>query len=396
MKSKKILMFFIDFIILVVSFFLAFYIRNLWAFKVNNIVELYYLFFIVLIGKFLILFRFNVYDREDFMYAVSVFSGYFFMQLIFVMSISFFVRVFSISRALIIIFVFLDTGLSFLFRVFFNYFYGDKFLIIKDEEQLKQYLEDEEVKDVLICEKFNEILFQKLVVKNSMSYKKIYLMPSIEDIILTGEVANQWKNKPIIDISVRENAGFYTIFKPILDKILALIGLILLSPVMLIVAVLIKLDSRGSIFYLQTRVGKHGKLFKIIKFRTMREDAEAQTGPVISSGEEDDRVTRIGKILRKYHIDEFPQLINVLKGDMALVGPRPERPFFVEQFKKQFPAYELRFLVKPGITGLAQIFGTYHSTAEEKIKFDITYIKNQSLLLDYYLIYKTLLKFIPD
>ncbi len=178
--------------------------------------------------------------------------------------------------------------------------------------------------------------------------------------------------------------------KNTIDFVLALTGLIFASLFILIVPVLIKLESRGSIFYKQERMGKNGKVFKLIKFRTMVENAEAN-GPVWAQ-KNDLRVTRIGRFLRKSRIDEIPQIINVLKGDMSFVGPRPERPFFIEQLNRQIPFYNQRLIVKPGITGWAQIkysYGASKEDAMEKLKYDLYYIDNLSILFDLVIIFET-------
>jgi sugar transferase (PEP-CTERM system associated) len=170
----------------------------------------------------------------------------------------------------------------------------------------------------------------------------------------------------------------------------SLIGLILLSPLILIISILIKIDSRGPVFYKQERTGEHGKVFRLFKFRSMIENAETN-GPVWAE-KNDGRVTRIGKWMRKWRLDEIPQMFNVLKGDMSFVGPRPERPFFVESLRKEIPFYDQRFSVKPGITGWAQIkyrYGASRDDALEKLKYDLYYIKNFSSLFDMIIIFET-------
>jgi lipopolysaccharide/colanic/teichoic acid biosynthesis glycosyltransferase len=152
------------------------------------------------------------------------------------------------------------------------------------------------------------------------------------------------------------------------------------------------LDSKGSAFYKQERVGKNGKTFKLIKFRSMRQDAEKMTGPVWASPDQDDRVTRVGKIMRRIRVDELPQLYNVLRGDMDLVGPRPERPHFVNQLEKEIQYYPLRHTVRPGVTGWAQINYGYANSVEhtiEKLQYDLFYIKNMSWILDALIILET-------
>jgi exopolysaccharide biosynthesis polyprenyl glycosylphosphotransferase len=192
-------------------------------------------------------------------------------------------------------------------------------------------------------------------------------------------------NEINIDLSEKKT---YLIIKRFFDIILSLIGLILAMPIILITAIAIKLESEGPVFFLQERTGLNGKTFKIIKLRSMRVDAE-KNGPQWAQ-KNDSRVTKVGKFIRKTRIDELPQLINVLKGDMSILGPRPERPVFVKQFSKEIPGFEKRLLVKPGLTGWAQVNGGYDITPEEKLKYDLHYINNMSLLLDLKIILKTI------
>jgi lipopolysaccharide/colanic/teichoic acid biosynthesis glycosyltransferase len=169
------------------------------------------------------------------------------------------------------------------------------------------------------------------------------------------------------------------------DVVLASIGIIVSLPLWLVIGLAIKCEDGGSLFYRQTRVGKRGQKFDIVKFRSMIFDAEKLTGPVWAS-ENDGRVTRVGKILRATALDELPQLCNILKGDISFVGPRPERPELVEKFRKEVLGYELRFIVMPGLTGLAQVYGRYDSNPRHKLRYERLYIKNQCLSLDMKLI----------
>ena len=172
--------------------------------------------------------------------------------------------------------------------------------------------------------------------------------------------------------------------KRVVDLAASLIGVVVLSPLMLLVAIAIKLDSKGPVFYAQERVGRFGELFKMYKFRSMRVDAES-SGPVWCGGSEDPRATRLGRMLRRTHIDEFPQMFNVLTGNMSLVGPRPERPVFVEQLDREIPCYDERLLLKPGMTGLAQVHYRYDqsiSDVKRKLRFDRLYVKRMCLMLD--------------
>ncbi len=183
----------------------------------------------------------------------------------------------------------------------------------------------------------------------------------------------------------------YILIKRAFDVFAAILGLLFLAPLFVIAAFLIKFTSKGPIIYKQVRVGKNGKLFEIYKFRSMRTDAEKDSGPVWAKAN-DNRLIPPGKFLRKTRIDELPQFINVLKGDMSLIGPRPERPVFVEKFKEVIPDYEKRLAVKPGITGLAQVWHKYDETIEDvkkKIRYDLVYIKKVNLWTDLGIFFRT-------
>jgi exopolysaccharide biosynthesis polyprenyl glycosylphosphotransferase len=221
---------------------------------------------------------------------------------------------------------------------------------------------------------------------------EIRVVPDIIQITSLKAGMEHIEGIPIINLGDIPLQGWQALFKRAFDIIVSLGGLILLFPFFLLIAVLIKLTSRGPVFYIQTRVGLDGKLFKIIKFRTMIANAEEETG-AIWSPPNDKRVTKVGRILRKLSVDELPQLINVLVGNMSLVGPRPERPELVEKFKQYIPNYMLRHHVKTGITGWAQVHGLRGNTPlDKRVEFDIYYIQNWSFRLDLEILWRTILK----
>ena len=187
------------------------------------------------------------------------------------------------------------------------------------------------------------------------------------------------------------NTQFKTIFREAFYRLLAFVGLILSLPIAAVTAVLIKLESNGPVLYSQERVGRHGRRIKVIKFRSMKVDAE-KDGNAVWAKKNDSRVTRIGKIIRTIRVDEIPQFWSILKGDMSFIGPRPERPQFVAMLAKEIPFYEHRHLVQPGLTGWAQIkypYGASVQDARQKLQYDLYYIKNQSLALDLVIVFET-------
>jgi sugar transferase (PEP-CTERM system associated) len=205
------------------------------------------------------------------------------------------------------------------------------------------------------------------------------------------EVENLYPSWLVFGRGFRRTTAFVVV-RRLISITISLSGLILAAPLLPLIMLAIRLDSKGSIFYSQTRVGKAGQIFKVFKFRTMRENAEAANGPQWA-GNNDPRITRVGKFLRSSRLDEIPQLWCVLKGDMAFVGPRPERPEFVEWLSKEIPFYGVRHMVRPGLTGWAQVKYKYGSTvkdAREKLQYDLYYIKNASIGFDLLIMFLTI------
>ena len=222
------------------------------------------------------------------------------------------------------------------------------------------------------------------------------LVPDLLGMIASRAEITQLEGLPLISVGKTPLDGWGRVLKRSIDIAVSGVGLALLSPIMLILAILVKITSRGPIIFSQERTSVNGKRFKLHKFRSMRQNAEAETGPVFAA-ENDSRTTKIGALLRRKHFDELPQLVNVLKGDMSLVGPRPERPHFVEKFKKEFPLYFSRHKVKTGITGWAQVNQLHGDTSiAERTKYDLYYIENWSLFLDLKIILMTLKDFLSS
>lgn len=216
---------------------------------------------------------------------------------------------------------------------------------------------------------------------------RAYVVPKISDLILLGATEINLFDTPLL---LTRNYGLSAeqlFIKRIMDIVISLCVLVLFSPVMLILALAIKIYDRGPVFYIQERLTKGGKAFNMIKFRSMIVDSE-QDGARLAQ-KNDSRVTPVGKVMRKLHLDELPQLFNVLKGDMAFVGPRPERAKIAALYKEQIPEFDLRLKVKAGLTGFAQVYGKYNTTPYDKLKLDLTYIEKYSLLLDIKIIFST-------
>jgi Undecaprenyl-phosphate glucose phosphotransferase len=218
----------------------------------------------------------------------------------------------------------------------------------------------------------------------------VKLVPDLFSIVTLRGGLEEFGGLPIISLQGAPLEGWNLIAKRAFDVIFSGLALVLLSPVLLAVALLVKLTSRGPVFYVQERMGMDGRLFNMIKFRTMKVDAE-KDGPRFATAH-DDRRTPVGTFLRRLSLDELPQLWNVLVGDMSLVGPRPERPVFIEAFKKQIPRYHLRHMVKSGITGWAQVNGLRGDTSiKDRIEYDLYYIENWSLAFDLKILIRTAL-----
>lgn len=258
-------------------------------------------------------------------------------------------------------------------------------------EDLPSLIESKDIDEVIIG--LPEASHREILTIISLCERErvsIKVFPDVFQIMARGISIGDLDGMPLLSIRDIALRGWRLTLKRAMDLIGALVGLVLFSPLMLLTALLIKLDSPGPVFYAQERMGLDAKPFMILKFRSMWKDAEAETGPTWAT-ENDPRRTRLGALIRRLSIDEFPQLINVLLGEMSLVGPRPERPAFVEQFKRSIPRYMDRHQEKAGITGWAQVHGLRGNTSiYERTKYDLWYIENWSLLLDLKILLKTI------
>jgi Undecaprenyl-phosphate glucose phosphotransferase len=218
----------------------------------------------------------------------------------------------------------------------------------------------------------------------------IMLIPDLLELATLRGGIGEFEGMPIISLRDTPLYGWNIVFKRVTDVVLSLIIILVTSPLMLVISLLIKATSRGPVFYSQERMGLDGKIFNMLKYRTMAIEAEKETGPVWAA-KDDSRRTSIGTFLRKTSLDELPQFFNVLKGSMSIVGPRPEREFFIQQFRNKIPKYMLRHKMKAGITGWAQISGWRGNTSlEKRIECDLYYIENWSLRLDLEIMWLTI------
>ena len=272
--------------------------------------------------------------------------------------------------------------------------------ILGTVKQLPQILREREIDDVLITlptDSHRQIL-DILSQCNSLGVR-FYILPDLYDIVTGQARTNQIYGVPLVEISPGLMPSWEKKTKRLIDIMVSILILFGLAPLWLIVAAIIKLDSKGSVFFHQERVGRSHKIFILYKFRSMVTDAERSTGPVWAK-QNDPRITRFGRFMRRFRIDEVPQLWNVLKGEMSLVGPRPERPFFVEMFKKQIPLYTRRLRVSPGLTGWAQTkqgnISALKNLEEKlryeagKVNYDLGYIENMSLRMDLKILLRTI------
>jgi len=254
-------------------------------------------------------------------------------------------------------------------------------------EEIEEVIEKYKINQVIIAlpQKMHEKIFDIILRCYSLNVNFLTIS-DLYEFVLAGSLTEEG----LIELNIKPLNIFNRVAKRLVDFFGSVILMVILSPLMLVIATLIKLGSEGPVLYKQKRLTLYNRVFTLYKFRTMIKDAEKQTGPVISDNKTDHRVTGIGRALRKTHLDEIPQLFNIFMGDMSFVGPRPERPELSEQFNRQIKEWSRRVYVKPGLTGLAQIDRITGLDPKNKIKRDLYYIQNYSLLFDIKIIFKTI------
>ena len=406
-----------------IGFYLAFLIRFNMNPSPHNIQPFFDNIHYIIIASLIIFYVYNIistFKKPLFENAVIIFISLFLIDITTV-AIAFFNRGFAFPRSIFLIGFVIQFSLIFttkilVLRIFKSNRIKKDILIavgsIEEAEYIaKKILLDKNNLDNIryICHNINKKTYElidtvdkvyigdsigntdKLDIINYCSEKNktIYLIPSLYEISLVDFKVSQVDDLLIFKLEDMGLTYEQRIIKRILDIIISSIGLIITSPLIIIISIIIKLYDGGSIFFKQERVTENNKIFNLYKLRTMVEDAERHTGPVLAT-EKDKRITPLGRFLRASRIDELPQLFNVLKGDMSIVGPRPERPFFVEQFNEEIDGFKYRIFVKAGITGLAQILGNYSTDPKTKARYDLLYIKNYSLLSDIKIIFNTI------
>lgn len=226
---------------------------------------------------------------------------------------------------------------------------------------------------------------------------RAYVVPRVGDVLMSGAQQVHLFHLPMLRVGRYEPTPEYLFFKRLIDLMMAGVATVILSPIMIITAIAIKAYDKGPVFYKQTRLTKDGKEFGVLKFRSMKVNAEKDGVARLSSGENDPRITPVGRIIRKCRIDELPQLLNILKGDMTIVGPRPERPSIAADYEKVMPEFHLRLQAKAGLTGYAQVYGKYNTTPYDKLLMDLMYISHPSLLEDLMIMFATVkILFMPE
>ncbi|AGY81975.1 sugar transferase [Carnobacterium inhibens] len=422
-KTKKIIIVLMDVFLYHLSILLSFYVRYKSNIPMYNYNAYENSIFYILILFVLLNLLFGVYvfynkSIADFLYFTIIIQ---LIMTISIMALTFFGRWFTFPRSVLLISLIFSIIILFFWRVivykFYERFSGSKQVMVVGTEKdiknaifnignakskrhivkyavvsnyytnVKKYLDEVDIVYLAsgLSEQEKENIYNLLVREK----KKLFLTTSFDNLLLVNPNIMNIEDESIIEISNFEISSEDDLIKRLMDILFSIILIMVTSPFMLITSLLVKLTSEGPILYKQVRITKDGKEFNVLKFRSMSASAEKDSGPVLASSN-DARVTTVGKYIRSLRIDELPQLFNVLKGDMSVVGPRPERPFFVDQFQKENPHYYLRHNVRAGITGYAQVYGKYASDFNSKLNFDLLYIKKYSLLLDVKIMLQTI------
>lgn len=422
-KTRKVFIGVIDVILFHFSILLSFYIQFGNSVPVRNFEAYRNAIIYIMIAFVLLNILFGVYilynkSIADFLYITIIIQ---IIMTIAIMAVTFFGRWFAFPRSVLLINLLVSIIVLFIWRILVYKIYekisgSKKVMVVGTKAQVASaifnfenskskrhkvtiaVLSDfykniadnfDKVDIVYVASKIDneeKIRIYDLLIKEG---KKLFINTNFENLILVNPNIMNIEDESIIEISDFKISSEDGLIKRIVDILFSIILLVIISPIMLITALLVKVTSPGPVLYKQVRITKNGKEFNILKFRTMSATAEKESGPVLAKSN-DSRVTPLGKYLRSLRIDELPQLINVLVGDMSVVGPRPERPFFVDQFEEQNSSYYLRHNVRAGITGYAQVYGKYATDFNSKLNFDLLYIKKYTILLDVKIMLQTI------
>lgn len=434
--NKKLLVFaqvFVDILVFFFSYLIWIYIRSLVGkpYSAVNIAGIKAFLPYMLIAYLFLFVVYRLYDVDEIDFYETFLGIFFSCFIIFILgfALPFFIRAFAVPRTLIL-FAF-PTQLLFLFichlvvrKVYLVILPPIDVLVItknlSEGKTISDYFKNHlpKIRDVEVLlingENFENILQEKVPLfdlfaigdSHSTSEKSklveffvyrnkpVYLLPGIYGLLLLNSRVDIIGELTVFEINLVNMSGFDRIVKRIFDFIFSITALVVFSPIMLSVSIAILFDSGRPVFYLQDRVGVNGRIFKTVKFRTMLKDVEKYTGPVLSS-ENDPRVTKVGRFLRKTGLDETPQFINVLRGEMSVVGPRPERPELISKISKDVSNFDMRLKVKPGITGFAQLYGKYDTPFDQKLIMDLLYVKARyTIFSDIYIIMNTVRLFL--
>lgn len=421
-RTRKFLIILVDLLLIFLAYIITFQIRfeNINEANWNAFVSL--IPWILLISLFFIMmYELYLIDRKnkwDITRNVLVATT---LMMILTMAASFLFREFALPRSVIVLAFIAENGLLILWK-FFIFTITTKssntvLFIGEDEEQEKisrqmdiQFGERASIKHadidenlesiflkianadyVILGAKLSSELKSKIIYESIKNGKVVYVVPNFYDLLLSQSVITTIDDTMMMGVRPFGLSVTQRLIKRTYDIGVSLCALIVLVPLFIVIIIIMMIkEPKGSIFYKQARLGQYNKEFTIYKFRSMVEGAEKLTGPILA-GQNDPRITKFGYFIRKTRIDELPQFLNVLKGDMSIVGPRPEREFFIKQFEQQHDSYTYRSTVKPGITGYAQIMGKYSTTVEDKLRFDLFYIRNYSFALDLIIQFRTVI-----
>lgn len=399
---------------IIIGYWITFYMRYLGNIPEKNLTAFIKIIPLIVLASLVVIYIYDLSNLHNKSFYENIITVFIVVGIINISTgfLAYFARQFAYPRSVIFISFFVNSAILIVIKYIFykrnnkitesykklfitNESSFDHFKSIGENvdfisvEKLNGFDEIEQYHIVYIDDSLDIILKSKIVERADNLEMDVFIVPNQFEISLMNSKLNQLDNIPLLEILKCEISFERRLIKRVFDLILGCFFTLIALPVIIIVAIIIKVSDRGNIFYSQSRLSYEGRAFKILKFRTMVMNAEAISGPVLAT-ENDARITPVGRFLRRTRIDELPQLFNVVMGDMSLVGPRPERPEFYERIEKQVPEFRKRLKAKAGITGLAQIMGNYTLDSKDKFKYDLIYIQKNSVFMDIQIIMMTL------